>query len=128
MCKSTTVEGLADQCKILSEAPPIESQLTIVQTLSFVWFALCTSLVVKDNDLVAVFFSFTASFLIAVTILGRDIRSENFTTKERLENKATKLNVGIILCVLSLLLLTFNEKREIMGFSLIKKARERGRS
>ena len=90
----------------------------IMQTLSFVWFALCTSLVTKHNDLVAVFCSFAGSLFVVVAIsliLGRDLKAstigafcgELLSTSQRRDNGRTKTYTGILACAASLALVGF---------------------
>lgn len=100
---------------------PKESRRTrqpaTIQTLSVVWFALCTSLVTKHNDLVAVFYSFSGSFVGVVAIslfLGRDLKAStvgaffgDLTTSQRRDNGLTKAYIGIIACAISLAIIGF---------------------
>lgn len=95
------------------------SQDAIIPTLSLVWFTLCTSLVVKHNDLVLVFYSFAGSFLAvmaAAWILGHDDpRSAlnhffhnraayvSLSDEQKSNNCKSKSIVGMTLCFLSFL-------------------------
>lgn len=100
-----------------SDQKPREDS-TVMQTLSFVWFALCTSLVTKHNDLVAVFCSFAGSLFVVVAIsliLGRDLKAstigafcgEVLSTSQRRDNVRTKAYTGILACAASLALVGF---------------------
>ena len=114
--------------KVMQSFEKTKKEKEAVKTLSFVWFALCTSLVTKHHDMVAVFYSFVGSFLSAkllAVIMGRNKKwkksmfgmnedgsnsnsnSERKTIgkKDTLENLMTKSQVGILVSSLSLLLL-----------------------
>jgi len=85
--------------------------------LSLLWLALCTILVKRQNELIAVFFSFVSSFGVALVLLslGRGTiwrpNSENksrislSTQRQRTANAVTKNLVGLLNCVASLLFL-----------------------
>ena len=117
MCRGKTLDECpSTRAKTLNGVPSIGPSL-IVRSLSLVWFSLCTSLVMKDNDLIAVFFSFAASFIIAMYMMGKDVRKafyvvlqgDNLKASERIENHSTKLSVGIILSLTSLAILAFHK-------------------
>jgi len=96
----------------------------IVQALSFVWFALCTSVVTKHNDLVAIFYSFAGSFIVAISISHfrkRDLMastvgafSGDLSTSQRRDNGTTKAYTGIIICVISLAMITSSRYSHLM--------------
>ena len=117
----------------------VGSQSAIIKTLVFVWFALCTSLVTKHNDMIAVFYSFSGSFILAVSIaltqnrnIGAAFSVETLTTSQRTENSRTKALVGIVACATSLLLLSMKSpklfgdynKYSLMGIQVIRKSPE----
>ena len=84
-----------------------------IQLLSTVWFGLCTSLVFKHHDLLAVFISFCFSFAISIGISwmnGNDLQNyfdqSKMTTKQRASNLKTKAQVGILACISALYVLT----------------------
>jgi hypothetical protein len=87
----------------------------VIQTLSLVWFGLCTSLVVKQNDLIAVFFAFVWSFLLAILISYKDAKSviktclgiekRELSATQQSKNTRTKAIVGIITSSFSLITL-----------------------
>ncbi len=136
MCQGIVKELPEEKSKVLSEVPTFTSgspQFTVVQTLSFIWFTLCTTLVVKDNDLVAIFYSFVASFVFAIAMMRsspqstfQSIQENGLNKKCRVENNATKLNVCMIFCTISLLCLISKKKSTVMELSqrVIKKNSE----
>jgi len=87
----------------------------VIQTLSLVWFVLCASLVVKQNDLIAVFFAFVWSFLLAILISYKDAKSviknclgiegSELSATQQSKNTRTKAIVGIITSSFSLITL-----------------------
>jgi hypothetical protein len=136
MCRSENLdECRSTRAKTLNGFPSNGPSL-IVRSLSLVWFSLCTSLVMKENDLIAVFFSFAASFIIAMYMMGKDIRKafhvvlegDNLKASERIENHSTKLSVGVILSLTSLAILACHTSEThsvgVKGFSLIQKSAE----
>lgn len=87
----------------------------VLLTLSLVWFGLCTSLVVKQNDLIAIFFAFAWSFLLAIFISYKDakfvintclgIAGSELTATQQSKNSITKAIVGVITSSFSLITL-----------------------
>jgi len=116
--KSKSLDSTADMMLPIKKESKKHENSAIMQTLSFVWFALCTSLVTKHNDLIAVFYSFAVSLLVVVAIsliLKRDLKAstigafcgELLSTNQRRDNGRTKAYTGILACAASLALVGF---------------------
>lgn len=124
-----------------------QSPHAIIQTLSFVWLALCTSLVVKHNDMVIVFYSFVGSFLTTMATLfllrggggeqqqqGQGygpwslwthvLHGKPFSSSQKSYNGRNKSIVGIVFCIISFLHLgekihVYNKSPEFLALANI---------
>jgi hypothetical protein len=111
-------------CFSPTQCTPTLQKLGTVKVLSIIWLSLCASLVKKRNELILIFFSFSASFITAFLISGislasiisilKDSNNNHLTTKQRDKNVLTKAQIGLMTSASSAIYLTLQSTIETL--------------
>lgn len=95
-----------------------------INVFIIVWFTSCTLLVLRQNEMREVFFSFSGSFLIAICFYSVKLFSSSFSSNGKCNNKIVswetiKANVGLVTCFISLVYLLKDLESQFSSLAIL---------